>query len=364
MADRITRILALYCGLMSVALVVWMFWLFSGSRFDPDFSVFWTAARIAPDPAVLYDPAAMTQAQAALVDPAHGLRPWVYPPTALLMFEPFAFLPFWAAYGVWCALSLALFVAVMARVLSGWGLALSLVSYPVWFTLASGQTTLIISALAVAGLVTLTERPTLAGLLLALAMCLKPQLMILAPVAVVAGAHWHVLAAALGAGITVAGASVIAYGWAMWPAWITAVQGLDSIVQDLGIEQRAVSIGGMLRGVEAPWATGLHGIAALAALVICIWVFRAPSALPARLIAMIGGAFLISPYAMPYDVAALIPAAALVLMSPKTSPRHWLATALAIAVFFPVPPAGAVAVVSFALLGAVLLRHQPSAAHD
>lgn len=350
LSRRITRALALYCGLLSAALVVWMFSLYEMSRYTPDFIVFWTAGGIGPVADVLYDAARMTAAQAALVDPALGLRPWVYPPPVLWVFQPFAALPFWGAFTVWGVIGAAAFLAAM-RGAGVWAVLLAAVSYPVWFALASGQTSLLMGALALTGLLVLDRRPALAGVLWAVAACLKPSLMVLAPVALIAGGHWRGLAWAVGTGMAILATSLIAQGGAMWTGWLTAMQGFPAIVEGLGITGRGVSIGALIHWLDVPAtpALALRILAAIVATACCWRLFARPAPWAARLTALIGGALMITPYAMAYDVAVLIPAAAALMLADKTGPRDWWLAVAAAALFFPVPPAGPFVVMLFTL---------------
>src|SRR5580658_2864871 len=84
-------------------------------RFQPpgmDFLPLWTAGRMAlSEPGRVYDFAAVTHAQAWLLPPHFAwMRPFAYPPTALLVLAPLGALPFWAALTVWLTAGLAAFL--------------------------------------------------------------------------------------------------------------------------------------------------------------------------------------------------------------------------------------------------------------
>ncbi|HUO12774.1 MAG TPA: glycosyltransferase family 87 protein, partial [Caulobacteraceae bacterium] len=143
-----------------------------------DFYVFWTAGQHASAP---YDPAII----AAMKVRFHivGQVPFVYPPTFLLLVWPFAQLPLALAYPLWTGLSAALFFYAAAHVVRpAWAAVALFIAPPVVLAIAPGQTSLVVGAAMMFGWLALKERPALAGLVFAIAACIKPQAMLLAPV--------------------------------------------------------------------------------------------------------------------------------------------------------------------------------------
>src|SRR5689334_10022293 len=115
--------------------------LFQGGA-TPDFSVFWTATHVPRSH--LYDSGYVTAEQAWLVPPSAGPRPWIYPPSALLLFLPFGLIAFWPAFFIWSALSLTAFWLAWRVKVARWQLALAMSSPAFVMALTQGQTSLLI----------------------------------------------------------------------------------------------------------------------------------------------------------------------------------------------------------------------------
>jgi hypothetical protein len=88
-------------------------------RFQPpglDFLPLWTAGRMAwSGHGQVYDFAAVTRAQGWLLPNFPWMRPYAYPPTALLLLAPLGALPFWPALGLWMALGFGVFLYAGTR---------------------------------------------------------------------------------------------------------------------------------------------------------------------------------------------------------------------------------------------------------
>jgi len=288
--------------------------------FAPDFGVFWTAADLAPEhPELLYDPEAVTRAQSWLAPGDDKPRPWAYPPTTLLLVLPLAWLPFWTSYAVWVAAGLASVLLVTWRWVrpapGGAGLLLLVGTPPVLLAAVSGQTTLALAPLVLAGLAQLPRRPVLAGALLGVALVVKPQLLVLTPVALLAGRHLRALAAALAAALVLVLASVAALGWQPWEDWLRALPRFLVIVEEMGLQRRGLTLHAWAeeRGLAGPAAVALRAASAVLGLGLVVRVFRRRTDLLGRGVALVAGGLLCSSYAMPYEAALLAPAAVAVL---------------------------------------------------
>jgi hypothetical protein len=324
-----------------------------------DFMPMWAAAREAfSHPARVYDFYGLTRFEHPLL--AHsffrGLRPFVYPPSAMLTFLPFSLAPFEAANLAWTGLGLAAIAFVMfGRLGSPRLLALlaMVLTPPAVLVAVTGQVTFLVAALTVAALFWLKPRPWLAGVLLGIAGALKPQALVLLPLALLATRNWRALLAAgatLGAAVVV---SALVFGLRAWEGWIAAVPRFQRFVMNAAPLER---------GMVTPTALGhtLHldpaaldvwrAAFAIGAAVMAWMVFRRTADPARRIAALLGGGLFVSPYAMHYDAALLAPAAALML-SHRTHPGAWIAAAVAGAVLScaAIPNWGAAAVTAFTL---------------
>jgi hypothetical protein len=237
----------------------------------------------------------------------------------------------------------------------------------VWAAI-SGQITFLIGALAIGGVTLLKRKPVLAGALLGVAAAVKPTVLIMAPVALVAGGHWKALFAACAAGLAVILASAAIFGVAPWFAWIavapsylahithnprffTSIVTPDGLAVQLGVDGLALTL----------WRTAF----ALLGLALVIAVFGRSHDLALRLTALFGASLLASPYAMNYETTLLAPGAVLALLAPSSRRTPWFAAAafvaLAVAGF---PGVSATAFLVFMALaaGPAFLSPSPSPA--
>jgi len=322
-----------------------------------DFMPMWAAAHEAfVHPHRIYDFMALTRFEHPLLANFVGIRPFVYPPPALLLFVPFGLAPFAVANAVWTTAGLVLILGAMSSQLKSprmLVLAAMVLSPASVLVLITGQVTFLIATLAVSGLLSLKQRPVLAGILFGLAGVIKPQSLILLPVALLAQKQWRAMAAAAITAVAAALVSGLVLGFHTWLDWFSAVQRFQDIV---------MATSGFQRGMITPTALGLTlrldpgglitwrlGFAA-AAVVICWRVFRGTDDPARRLTALLGGSLFITPYAMHYDAALLAPAAALMLTH-RSSPGAWIAAlgAGALLCCAAIPYVGAAAVTGFVL---------------
>lgn len=317
-ADIRFRLIALWtvAVLMALTALREAFVTAGAQPFGIDFLPMWTAARdVLGGRADLYDFAAITARQGWLIWPELGTRPFVYPPSGLLLFAPFGVLPFGVAYLLWTAVTAALAVAVTARFSDRskpLAAVLMLVLSPCATVLFVGQTTFLIAAMAVFAIVWLKDRPVAAGVLLGLAAAIKPQAMVLAPLVLMAGGHWRALIAAGIAGAMAGLLSLAVFGPQLWFDWLAALPRFADLAADNE---------GLVRGSITPTGLalqlGLDGAAlglwrvvfAVAGAVLAVLVFRRTED-PARcLAALLGGGLMVAPYAIFYDAGLLAPAA-------------------------------------------------------
>ena len=322
-----------------------------------DFMPMWSAAReVFSHPGRVYDFAGLTRFEHPLMENFRGLRPFVYPPSALLAFLPFSKLPFELANVLWTALGLVAILWTMfarlgsPRILTLLALALT---PPSVLVLVTGQVTFFVAALSVAGLYGLKRRPALAGVLFGLAGALKPQALVLLPLALLATREWRALltaAATLGAAVLV---SALLFGVHTWFEWVAAVPRFQHMVMAAKALERGMitptALGQTLNldpGALDTWRLAF-GLGAA----VMVWMVFRRSADPARrLAALLGGGLFVTPYAMHYDAALLAPAAALMLTR-RTAPGAWILALAASAVLCcaAIPLWGAAAVTAFTL---------------
>ena len=310
--DRRTGLLIAVLGGACLAyLVLYVFvTIHRGERFPfGDFFALWSYAKIAASrgPAALYDPATLHAAQVALgMDPGQQ-NPFPYPPSFLLILWPLGSLSYLAAYGVWIAASLALYVwAMMERKARSLSVAIALLAPSTTIMLVAGQSGFLAGALAIGGLRLMRGRPILAGVMFGL-LSYKPQLWLLLPIALMAAGAWRCLAAV---GMTLAALVILAnaaFGWLVWPAWLASLPAYSRAFDAAAIHYHLMpTVTANLQMLGMPLAAArLVQLATAACVAVLVWrLFRAGVTARARN-ALLSGTFLATPHAFVYDLPML-----------------------------------------------------------
>lgn len=291
-ADTAAR-LALALGAFVVAFALSSLRIGHGA---PDFYVFWTAARHWQAP---YDPTIIAHLEAQIR--LSGVWPFAYPPTFLLLVWPFTLAPLTLAYPIWTGLEAALFFFAAAHLVRpAWAGAFLAATPVVFFAAGLGQTSLIVGAAMIGAWQAREARPLVAGVLLGVAACVKPQAVVLAPV--VFWGRWRLLGAMAGAAAALAAASLV-FGWERWREWPQALAAFRALVP----ETDRINPSAVLPGVG--W-TLLMGALGLYLALAC-----------RDLVGLVGGALCLTPYAHAYDLAPLAPLALVWLIEWKS--RGW-----------------------------------------
>ncbi len=197
-------------------------WTVPTMRVGWDFAAFWTASRLAlagrasdaygdPERAAL----------AALLGPG-DYPPFFYPPIALLFWLPFAIMPFAIAATLWMACSGAAFASAV-RATFGSRFVIPALSCPsVLFCALYGQNSLLSAALLCGAAAALDRLPVLAGIFLGL-LAFKPQLALLAHLALVVAGRWCALVSAAATATILGLLSVAAFGTRSWVAFAASI---------------------------------------------------------------------------------------------------------------------------------------------
>lgn len=288
-----------------------------------DLAPLWVAGRLAFDnPSLLYDFEFIAKAQETLVG-AVDFHPFVYPPTALLLVAPISWIPFGLSRWLVALASLAWLAWTSRRIGSDpW---LVLLAPPVVIAAIVGQTSLLVIGLVVLALAILEKKERKAGALLAVAALIKPTLLVLAPVGLVAGRHWGALGTAVLTGLAGIALSMLLFGFQPWLDWVQALPRFQQLFADYPpLVRNAVSpyAAAVRLGVESQAIIAIGGVIA----VLFAWLaFSRPSDPATRSAIVMGGALLLTPYAMNYELAVFAPA---LLALPREQMRNVILAAL------------------------------------
>jgi Glycosyltransferase family 87 len=198
--------------------------IFIDDPFANDFRIFYAAAKVGVVAgwSHIYDAGFLRAAAAAFpvkengIDSAHY---YVNPPLLAWIVAPLTALPEPAAFALWTLIGLAAFVFAWAVASPFEGLAritlllVGLALWPVEESLHFGQPTpLLIALVAIAWQQTRQDRPVVAGALIAIAVMLKPQDVVLVPVALLVSGRMRVFVSFLGWAAAFSIVSVLSVG--------------------------------------------------------------------------------------------------------------------------------------------------------
>ncbi len=256
-------------------------------------------------------------------------RPWVYPPSYLLLVAPFGFLGFVASY---VSFQLVTAAALVAALTVGAGkdaraacliAAAALLSPAAVDNFGAGQNAFLIAALLIAGFRLLNRRPVFAGLILGV-LTIKPQFALMAPIALIAARQWPALLAAAGSALLLALVSALIFGVDPWAIW------LSQAMSSLAASDLQWTRFGRMWG-DSVWTCAIllgaaPAAASLAQLAATVWAagavavaWRRPLSEGSKLAVLLAATLLAAPYWSSYD-AILLALAGLFLLA--EAPRN------------------------------------------
>lgn len=313
---------------------------------DKDFANYWMAGQLIREGRVmdLFGPhpayfAHLTDAFGADF-PWHN---WSYPPHYLLLVWPLGFFTYEVAMVVFLAATGGLFLIVL-RILAReagpmvWVAAGPYVAHNFWVA----QNGYISASLGLGALALRERRPVLAGILLGF-LTVKPQLGLLFPFLLVAERRWSMIASAALTTVALVAASVAVFGVEAWEGYFDEVVPYQAYVMR-ALEGTFLAMMPAFYGALRNWtvtpdlALTLHLLVAVpVALVTIVAFFRVADA-RYRTALLVLGTFVVTPYALSYDLGLLVPALALLAGNGTAGwpeDRHRIAL-LAVAMLLPV----------------------------
>jgi len=302
----------------------------AGKPLGTDFVSFWTASKLALEghAASAYQPVLHLAVQRALFPQSvQTYAAFFYPPTFLLLCLPLALLPYLASLALWMCAGLAALLAALWRLLPQRWAILPMLAFPaVLDNLGHGQTGFIIAACFGWSAVLRRDRPFMAGMCLGL-LVIKPHLLLAAPVLLLAGRQWRMIAGGVCSGGAMIAASWLVLGSSAWSGFQQ-----DSALARATLEQGLVepwkmqSLFAAVRlahgGVDLAYA--LQALMAIVTLCLVARVaWRRPD--PAGEGALLAlSALLCTPFLLDYDLVCLaIPLAWIAAQVPRTGWFGW-----------------------------------------
>jgi hypothetical protein len=309
-----TIIIAIYAAIISWTLAGHGINDPAGRPVGTDFVSFWTvsSALLTGNEHAIYSPEALTTLEHDLLPIEKELfYAWQYPPIALLLVYPLAFLPYLWSLASWLAAGIACYITVLWRILPqpltlGVGLA-----FPaVLLTIEHGQNALLSTSLLGWALLLLTRRPIAAGVLLGF-LSFKPQLGVLLPIALVAGGHWKTILAAMLTGAGLVATTVALFGGAIWHDFIASMQ-LSRDILDQGLvpyyKMQSVFAAVRLLGSSLILAYSLQAIVAAGVAAAVVWVWGRATDPDLKNAIVVVATPIATPFFLDYDLMIVAPA--------------------------------------------------------
>ena len=288
-----------------------LFWsLYSRGQLGLDFYVYWRTARLP-----------ITEIYRVATD-----GPFVNPPTAAMWLEPLGLLGRWAAYYAFVLISMAIFCWAALASYTKQALLLCLAAPPIVSGLLFGQMSLLLGALI---LIAFRLPSVPKGALLALVISIKPQMAFLAPV--VLWDERKAIASMIGTGVALFGLNLALLGVQPWIDWIDALPAFRQILIENKVTSALITPAGFaMRFGLNPLPLLVVGLVAGVsfAFIRPAWIDR-----PALLV---GCCALASPYALPHDLAAMMPWAATLLLQKEPDLKTGVGFYLYLCLVFPI----------------------------
>ena len=295
-----------------------------------DFVSFYAAGVLAREgrPAAAYDPGAHGAAEAAETGPGRTYQFFYYPPPFLLLCSVLPILPYDWSLAAFDAATLVLLLASLRPMCgSSWRAWLlpMLAFAPSYWTAGLGQNAFLSAALLANATRLVDRRPALAGTLFG-ALCYKPHLGLLVPLALAAGGRWRAFAAAAGTLLVLVGASWLAFGTQIWVAYVRSFAGSGDTYAS-----GRIAFAGMvtpfaaarLAGLTVGGAYAVQGAATVLAATVVAVAWRSGASLAVRSAALLAGTALAVPVLLVYDQMTCLVAMAWLVREGEQAPLPW-----------------------------------------
>jgi arabinofuranan 3-O-arabinosyltransferase len=308
-------LIALSYAIMTI--VVWPV-LHSGNAGEHclDFNWIWLTGKLASANAAaqVYDPSAPLPPEAAALPQFHcvgtpGNGRFDYPPTVLFFTYPLGFMSYSIAMGVWNAATLLLYLTAVYVILPRPAAVIAaLTTYPVVLNILIGHNGFLTAGLFGLALAFMERKPWLSGCFLGL-LTYKPQFGILFPFALLASRNWRAFIGASAASVVFGAAAAIAFGYDLWPWFVTGMMEAGSQLNDHHSASKIVfpTVRGILQhmnfSAQTSWAAQGVVTAALVAAICALWSRPIPNSLKTAALGV--AALSATPYALSYDYCIL-----------------------------------------------------------
>jgi hypothetical protein len=359
------KLFIFYIAAAVLAVTIW-FSYGAGNYGARDFTLFWSASKLSAQgqAELAYDSSQLSEASREAVPNSSVMYSWRYPPTALLLYMPLAWLPYNLSWVVFTLITTLFLLLVLRRIintpLAFWTI---LASPALAFNSWNGQNGTLNAALLACALLTLVRRPQLSALSATLLAC-KPHL--LPPLLLVELLKARkTLSLTLLAIFASAGLATLVFGPSLWNEWLGTMPTQYTVEQSdadtFTLLERMASVFAAMRlaGLSVTASLIIHAAVAILALGMLMYLWsrehisfdRKAAALPLAIL-------LFPPYLFYYDYVLVLPALAYWMRHLQTYPAkhgelHLMALLWALPVWLGCTSLHAVPLPQIILLGAL-----------
>lgn len=277
-------------------------------KFGIDFVLSWSTARLAADgrAAIAYDIDQLSSFESGFSGYPDTSLSFFYPPTYFLAVYPLSFLTsYWLAFALWLSATGAGYLLALWKVLPNWRtLWIGAASPIVCVVIINGQNGFLSASLLGGGLVLLSTRPALAGVLIGLA-TIKPHLGILVPLALIAARQWTAFLSACAAAVLLALATAGVLGADIWRVYLDAGLHSDNLLTEEWLPTWKIQsfyAAAMTAGAPKLAAHGLQAAAFVGAAAAVIWTWRRNVDPRLKTTVLLFAAPIATPYVHDYDL--------------------------------------------------------------
>ncbi|HKS63009.1 MAG TPA: glycosyltransferase family 87 protein [Xanthobacteraceae bacterium] len=359
------RLWAIAVLIASLAGIVWLAATanglndYQGRPLGTDFSNIYFAGSYIVEgrPAAPFDPLLQHGRAQQIFGEATPRYGWHYPPFFHFVAAPLATLPYLLALFVWQAATLALYLWAIRSITRsipppqgeggeqqscepggafasgavpppgrlrrppspfGGGIILLLaLAFPaVFVNLGHGHNGFLTAALIGFALLSLDRRPVVAGILFGL-LAYKPQFGLLIPLVLLATGRWRALVAAAATVVALTLAVTLAFGVETWRAFFASAPFTRAVLEQGGPGWHLIqSVFSFVRmwGGPVPLAYAAQGALTLGLAMSLVWLWRSRADFELKAAALCLATLLATPYSMDYDMMALAPAIAFLVV--------------------------------------------------
>ena len=294
-----------------------------------------------------------------------GQLPWRNSPLFFFVAAALALLPYFWAFVVWVAGSLAVYSLVVSRITRArLALLLACATPAVFINAICGQNGALTAALIGASLLSLERRPVVSGVLIGL-LSYKPQFGVLFPLVLIAGGYWMTLATAAATCAAATAGSALVFGSDTLRAFLhyLPITSNEILVHGINGFNKLQTAYGLARwlgfGNDAAWGGQTVLICLLVAGIFWLWRRDAPFALKAAALPV--ATLLATPHLFMYDFPLLAVSFAFLYRQRSFDGIEFAAVGLAnlfigAFLFFPTPVGLAALATALALIVRRVLR--------